>query len=298
MFRRATERLAWRIALVAVLVAAGILPASAANYFTRTWQVEQGLPQNKVTAVVQTRDGYLWVGTYNGLARFDGVRFTVFDDNNTPELRSSRITSLFEAADGTLWIGTESGAVSQYRDGHFTAVPLHANWSDGKIYAITADDAGDVWLLNEAGELARARDGKVLSPPSGDVAKVVSLAREIGRDDLGWIAKARCPRSTGGQLTAPMSTNRLFAGNLRRTRWRVLGGQQRRASKNGRTANGAANQCPAPWKSNIVANLLETSSGALAGGTSGDGLWLVFPRFNKHIRRCTLTAATDCRRTG
>src|SRR5438309_718628 len=74
------------------------------NYFIRNWQVEQGLPQNKVTAVVQTRDGYLWLGTYNGLARFDGVRFTVFDGNNTPELYSSRVTSLFEAGDGTLWI--------------------------------------------------------------------------------------------------------------------------------------------------------------------------------------------------
>jgi ligand-binding sensor domain-containing protein len=76
--------------------------------------VEQGLPQNKVTAIVQTHDGYLWVGTYNGLARFDGVRFTVFDDSNTPELRSSRITSLFEAADDALWIGTESGGVTRY----------------------------------------------------------------------------------------------------------------------------------------------------------------------------------------
>ena len=96
------------------MVAAGFFSALAAppDYFTRTWQVEQGLPQNKVTAVVQTHDGYLWVGTYNGLARFDGIRFTVFNDNNTPGLRSSRVTSLFEAGDGTLWIGTESGDVS------------------------------------------------------------------------------------------------------------------------------------------------------------------------------------------
>ena len=163
------------------MAAADFFPAIAApNYFTRTWQVEQGLPQNKVTAVVQTRDGYLWAGTYNGLARFDGVRFTVFDENNTPELRGSRVTSLFEDADDTLWIGTESGDVSQYKYGRFAVVPLHANWRGGKIYAITADDAGDVWLLNEAGELARARDGKVLSPPSGTVTNVVSLVR--GRD--------------------------------------------------------------------------------------------------------------------
>ena len=160
MFLRPAETLVLcRFALVFAAITSIVFPAAAApNYFTRAWQVEQGLPQNKVTTIVQTRDGYLWVGTYNGLARFDGVRFTVFNDNNTPALRSSRITSLFEAADGTLWIGTESGNVSQYKDGHFAAVPLRANWGDGKIYAITADDADDVWLMNEAGELTRARD--------------------------------------------------------------------------------------------------------------------------------------------
>src|ERR1019366_5733878 len=98
MPRRAIEnQLLGGFALTIAMLAAGLFSAPAAppNYFTRAWQVEQGLPQNKVTAVVQTRDGYLWLGTYNGLARFDGVRFTVFNDNNTPELRSSRITSLF-----------------------------------------------------------------------------------------------------------------------------------------------------------------------------------------------------------
>ena len=68
------EKSLGRFALVFSLSAAVYFSASAApNYFTRTWQVEQGLPQNKVTAVVQTHDGYLWVGTYNGLARFDAV---------------------------------------------------------------------------------------------------------------------------------------------------------------------------------------------------------------------------------
>src|ERR1039457_2358753 len=130
--------LGW-FALTLVMVAAGFFLALAAppNYFTRTWQVEQGLPQNKVTTVVQTRDGYLWLGTYNGLARFDGVRFTVFDENNAPELRSSRVTSLFEATDGALWIGTESGEVSRYEKGHFAAVPLRANWRGGRILGIT-----------------------------------------------------------------------------------------------------------------------------------------------------------------
>ena len=277
MSRCATEKqlLGW-FALTFAIVAVGFFPALAAspNYFTRTWQVEQGLPQNKVTAVVQARDGYLWLGTYNGLARFDGVRFTVFNDNNTPELHSSRITSLFETADSTLWIGTESGDVSQYKDGHFAAVPLRANWSGRKIYAITADDAGDVWLLNEAGELARVRDGKVLSPAAGAVAKVVSLAR--GQDGTVWIERAGVVSALkAGRLTVEVSTNDYVQGicaarggglwvacNSRIQKW-----------KDGKWV---ADLGGAPWGWNIVANLTETSAGVLAGGTSGDGLWLFF----------------------
>src|ERR1035441_7050139 len=73
-------------------------------YATHHWLREDGLPQNAVTAVVQTRDGFIWIGTYSGLARFDGVRFTEFD-SSTPGLASSRVTSLFESNDGALWIG-------------------------------------------------------------------------------------------------------------------------------------------------------------------------------------------------
>ena len=266
-----------RLALVFALAASAFFSALAAtpNYFTRTWQVEQGLPQNKVTAVLQTRDGYLWVGTYNGLARFDGVHFTIFNDNNTPELRSSRITSLFEAGDGTLWIGTESGDVSQYRNGRFNTVPLHVNWSGGKIYSITADDAGDVWLLNEAGELACPRDGKVLSPPSGRVAKVVSLAR--ARDGMVWVEREGTVSTlAGGRLRAELSTNDYVQGFCAARDggfWVACNGGIRKWKDGQWVANLGA----APWGWNIVANFKETSAGVLAGGTSGDGLWLCFP---------------------
>src|SRR3954452_16016972 len=86
---------------------AGCLAATflADGYSIRVWQTEDGLPQNLVTSAVQTRDGYLWLGTFGGLARFDGERFQVFDAANTPEIADSHITSLFEDAKGTLWIG-------------------------------------------------------------------------------------------------------------------------------------------------------------------------------------------------
>ena len=276
MFPRVSRNEISGFALVFAAIASGFFPAAAApNYFTRTWQVEQGLPQNKVTAVVQTRDGYLWVGTYNGLARFDGIQFTVFDDNNTPELRSSRITSLFETADSTLWIGTESGDVSKYQDGHFAAVPVRANWSGGKIYAIIADDAGDVWLLNEAGELARARDGKVLSPASGNVPKVLSLAH--GQDGTVWIDREGVVSSLkAGQLTVEVTTNEYVQGlcAARDGGFWVACNSYIRKWKDGQWST---NRNTAPWGWNIVPNLVETSAGDLAGGNSGAGLWLVLP---------------------
>src|ERR1700720_1247414 len=92
---------------------AGPATEEAQPYRIDDWQVEQGLPQSSVTSIVQTRDGYLWLGTFNGLARFDGVQFKVFNPNNAPGLPSSRILQLFEDRRGTLWVGTEEGSVAR-----------------------------------------------------------------------------------------------------------------------------------------------------------------------------------------
>ena len=73
------------------------------NYSIDTWTPEEGLPQSSVIAMTQTRDGYLWLGTLNGLVRFDGVRFTVFNKGNSPGLPSNRITALYEDRDDDLW---------------------------------------------------------------------------------------------------------------------------------------------------------------------------------------------------
>jgi ligand-binding sensor domain-containing protein/signal transduction histidine kinase len=253
---------------------AGSGPATQAappHFLVRTWQVEQGLPQNKVTAVLQTRDGYLWVGTYCGLARFDGIHFTVFDDHNTPALRSSRVTSLFEATDGTLWIGTESGEVTKYKDGRFAATPSRPSWSGRKIYAITSDNADDIWLLNEDGELARVRDGRVLSPPAGSISGVLCLAR--GTDGTIWIGRdGQVSVLRDGQLTGELFTNDYVQGFCATHDggfW-VACNDGLRKWKGG---HWIAELGPAPWRHYTVPHLFETTAGALAGGTSG--LWLI-----------------------
>src|SRR5436190_9828689 len=91
------------------------------QYEFDVWNTDNGLPQNSVLAILQTRDGYLWLTTSDGLVRFDGVRFTVFERGATTGFDSNRLTALFEDREGTLWIGTEDRGVIRYRNGGFTS---------------------------------------------------------------------------------------------------------------------------------------------------------------------------------
>ncbi len=138
---------------------AGAAAGEPGHYFFHSWRTGDGLPDNGVTAVLQTRDGYLWLATGAGLARFDGQRFTVFNTANTAGLADDRPTSLFEDAQGALWIGHERGDLTCFRQGQFEARELRAAGGRRKISAIASDQKADIWTLNEAGTLVRARDG-------------------------------------------------------------------------------------------------------------------------------------------
>jgi signal transduction histidine kinase/ligand-binding sensor domain-containing protein len=128
-----------------------------AKYLHDVWTTENGLPQNDAKQLIQTRDGYLWVGTYGGLVRFDGIRFTVFDTGNTPELRSNRIVALAEDRDGTLWIGTQNGGLTSYSRGEFKTYTTKDGLPDESVFDIEADPQGNVWL--SPGGLLRLTDG-------------------------------------------------------------------------------------------------------------------------------------------
>ena len=250
------------------------------NYFTRVWQVEKGLPQNKVTAVVQTQDGYLWVGTYSGLARFDGVRFTVFDNKNTPELHSSRVTSLFESSDGTLWIGQENGGVTTCKNGKFQPVKIRAAWINQKISGITADESGDVWLLNGNGLLARIRDGLMLSPETGTATKLLSLAR--ANNGAIWVARdGRLSVLEHAQLRPvypdwPL-TNSTYVQGIGASRdgglWVASNGRIRKW----KDAQWTQDLGTAPWELAPLTQLTETRNGTLVAATANTGLFLLFP---------------------
>ena len=97
---------------------------------------KDGLPQNTITAIQQTSDGYMWLGTFNGLVRFDGIVFTTFNIENTPQFKSDHITYLKAFDDGSLWIGTFGGGLLKLQDNQFQNVNLGASFDRQTIVSI------------------------------------------------------------------------------------------------------------------------------------------------------------------
>lgn len=133
-------------------------PHIPTRYSFKAWTMEEGLPQNSVNAILQTRDGYLWLATFGGLARFDGVKFTHFRIADHAGLFSDRSLALYEDRQGTLWIGHETEGLSRYRAGRFTSFDQTDGLPAQSIRAIVEGPEGDLWLGTEGG-LVRLRDG-------------------------------------------------------------------------------------------------------------------------------------------
>jgi ligand-binding sensor domain-containing protein/signal transduction histidine kinase len=135
--------------------------SQVSEYQTTSWQVEDGLPQSTVTCIAQSSDGYLWLGTQNGLVRFDGVKFRVFDENNTPAIKNSRIVRLLNDKDGTLWVGTEHGGLVSLRDGQFASyeVPSQGTAHDyARVFC--GDREGALWQVSCEWQLTRFLKGQ------------------------------------------------------------------------------------------------------------------------------------------
>lgn len=134
-----------------VSAAAALEPATPlANYGRQAWVMESGLPQNTVQALAQTRDGFLWVGTEAGLARFDGVSFTVFDRSSTPALPGNDIRCLLETADGALWIGTSTG-LARWQDGTVRTFTTQNGLPGNTIRSLSVDERGLLTVATENG---------------------------------------------------------------------------------------------------------------------------------------------------
>ncbi|MFN8092778.1 MAG: two-component regulator propeller domain-containing protein [Vicinamibacteria bacterium] len=137
--------------------ASALDPAVGLSQYGRdAWTTVQGLPQSTVTAVAQTPDGYLWLGTHDGLVRFDGVAFTVYTPKTAPGLLGRHITALRGAADGSLWVGTDGKGLTRYRRGAFETLgpdPQLTGTSGNSLYV---DPSGTLWAGTWTGALSYA----------------------------------------------------------------------------------------------------------------------------------------------
>jgi signal transduction histidine kinase/ligand-binding sensor domain-containing protein len=121
--------------------------------------MENGMPQNTVQAMVQTKDGFVWLGTEVGLVRFDGYSFQAFDKNTQPALPGNDVRCLLAAGDGSLWIGTSDG-LAAWKEGAVTAFTTANGLPSNIIRSLKVGRLGGVIVSTERGEIA-VEDGRV-----------------------------------------------------------------------------------------------------------------------------------------
>ena len=133
----------------------------AGGYQECTWGERDGLPQNSVSAMISTPDGYLWFGTSEGIVRFDGFRLTVLDAFNTQTLQGNTdIKALCPDGTGGFWVGSQDGGICRWHDGKFLPCEFVPQLASHFVEALWQAPSGDLWIGTSVG-LSRWHDGQL-----------------------------------------------------------------------------------------------------------------------------------------
>jgi signal transduction histidine kinase/ligand-binding sensor domain-containing protein len=177
------------------------------NYRVTRWTAADGLPQNSIKAMIQDRDGYLWLGTLKGLARFDGTRFKVFDHGNTPELAQDSINELVEDENDGLWINARNQLLHY---GNYRFECVGAKYGIAEVQGPLAPAVGGgVWFSPRPGKIGRWQQGKVeiweIGPDVGS-NNILQLGEVAGRGTYALMAGKlfRLDLKTGAVVKAPL----------------------------------------------------------------------------------------------
>ena len=263
---------------------AGEVEFLESQYIVDVWQTEQGLPDNFITAIRQTPDGYIWVATFNGLARFNGVEFVIFDAANTPGLPTSRIINLYVDGKGRLWVRSEYGHLSYWTEGGFKAVAGSRQLPIGRKSFWHEDDAGGIWMAGLFGptNMYYLRDGRVFLTNS-----VVNLERAFRRvadiEGNSWFEENGSLFHFGPNETVKYSLPE--GTSLTRLKATENGGIWQFSSQVHKFEKGHwEDYGPLPMNTDQLGDIAEDKSGNLWIGTGHGELWTlgtnrVFSRF-------------------
>jgi ligand-binding sensor domain-containing protein/signal transduction histidine kinase len=189
--------------ILSIAVCLAVLTASAqsqhstplpsfSSYVITNFTADNGLPQNTVDLVTQTADGYIWIGTYAGLARYDGIKFIHFNRSITPAFKINHVTTLIEDKTGTVWIGTNGGGMLRYADHTFSSISDLDGGGKEFIRTLLYDGNDNILVGTERGgilKLASDEEGNILSVTPFTTADLPEsfLLRSIVRDKLNRI---------------------------------------------------------------------------------------------------------------
>ena len=258
---------------------AGAVERPDASFIVDSWTSKEGLPGNEVVSVIQTKDGYLWVGTLYGLVRFDGNHFTIFDENNTPGLNCDRIIYLFEDSHTNLWIGTDATGVGLVQNGKVRNFEIGRAGQEGKLTSVCEDATGTVWFYTADSHLARYRNGKMetlsFNFPTPPICRLVAAEKS----DALWVADVSGMFSIQPENFNPQAI--IVGESVRAERldfilasrnggiWRLMNGRVQKWKSGGQEKDFGTY----PWGNSPIKAACEDRDGNLIVGTLGEGVF-------------------------
>jgi ligand-binding sensor domain-containing protein len=264
---------------LAVSAAAGPVAEPNAPFIVDSWSAESGLPGSEVISIIQTREGYLWLGTLHGLVRFDGIKFVVFNENNTPGLTSDRIVYLYEDHQTNLWVGNESSGLSLIHDGKVKSFDLGHAGQEGKLTSVCEDSTGTAWFYTADSHLARYQNGRMQSLsfnfPTPPICRMIAVEKS---GEL-WVADVSGMFSIRPESFDPRAI--VIGESVRAERldfilasqgggiWRLMNGRVQKWKSGGLEKDFGAY----PWGNSVVKAACEDQNGNLIVGTLGAGIF-------------------------
>ncbi len=247
------------------------------TYHADVWSTDEGLPQSSITAIQQTRDGYLWLGTFGGLTRFDGVRFKTKDSDPSLGLSSRRILSLFEDHSGALWAGTEEGDLLRFDASKVSGFSPPSRGTATKYVRTIVETAdGALWLNTAEGQLIRMLGTEfTVCSTNSNLRGATANSICVDRKGVLWVGTDEELAQYDGSFSPAWDRTRepkFSVDALARSQngiWVAGGGRLRRFEAGKWTADYG----PYPWTKGVLTCLLEDRHGQLWAGTYGSGLF-------------------------